>query len=129
MSQQRLEELSESPWASQAKEHWKKHRPKLYAVERTKDQYYRAIEDGMEPHEAWEAVRENYLFLPSEEDQPSLGEDPNPKPESTLAAEIPAPRQCAAQEEVKHFLARGGVYSPCRRKNSGDMPSPSKLIH
>jgi len=29
----------------------------------------------MEPNEAWEAVRENHLFLPSEEDQPSLGEE------------------------------------------------------
>src|SRR5262252_6978533 len=46
----------------------------------------------MEPHEAWEAVRENHLFLPSEEDQLSLGEDPNPEPEPTPVAEFPALR-------------------------------------
>jgi hypothetical protein len=29
------------------------------AVDQTKDEYAQAIENGMEPHEAWEAVREN----------------------------------------------------------------------
>ena len=48
------------------------------AVEQTKDKYAHAIENRMDPQEAWEAVRENHLLLPSEEDQPSLGEDPNP---------------------------------------------------
>jgi len=46
----------------------------------------------MEPHEAWEAVRENHLFLPSEEDELSLGENPNPEPEPTPVAEFRALR-------------------------------------
>ncbi len=96
-----MEKLSQSPWASQAKEHWQKYRPKMYkalqekgtlhkhlnaAVERTGNEYCQAIENGMEPHEAWEAVRENHLFLPSEQDQPSLGEDPNPQPDPSALA-------------------------------------------
>jgi hypothetical protein len=69
------------------------------------------------------------LFLPSEEDQPSLGEDPNPEPEPTPVAEIPAPREYATPEEVKHFLARARrVLAPSPEKLR-DMPSPSKCIH
>lgn len=102
-----MEDHSQSPWYSQAKEHWKKYRPKMYAalekkgtlhkhlnaaVEQTRDEYAQAIYNGMEPHEAWEAVRENHLFLPSEEDQPSLGVDPNPEPDpSALASTTRSP--------------------------------------
>jgi hypothetical protein len=96
-----MEDHSDSPWYRQAKAHWKQCRPKLYAalekndqlhkrlnkaVDQTKDEYYRAIENGMEPHEAWEATRENHLFLPSEEDQPVLGEDPNPRSDPSALA-------------------------------------------
>jgi hypothetical protein len=96
-----MENHSQSPWYSQAKEHWKKYRPKMYAelekngqlhkhlnkaVDRTKDEYCRAIENGMEPHEAWEATRENHLFLSTEPDQPALGEDPNPQPDPSALA-------------------------------------------
>ena len=96
-----MEDHSQSPLYSQAKEHWKEYRPKMYkaleergtlkkhlnsAVERTGNEYCQAIEDGLEPQEAWEIVRENYLFLPSEEDMPSLGEDPNPEPDQSALA-------------------------------------------
>ena len=139
-----MEDHSQSPWYSQAKEHWKKYRPKMYAalekkgtlhkhlnaaVEQTRDEYAQAIYNGMEPHEAWEAVRENHLFLPSEEDQPSLGEDPNPEPEPIPVAEILAPREYATPEEVKHFLARARRLLAQSPEKLRDMPSPSKRIH
>ena len=139
-----MEDHSQSPWYGQAKEHWKKYRPKMFkalqesgklnhhlnnAVERTGDEYCKAIEDGMEPHEAWEAVRENHLFLPSEQDQPSLGEDPNPEPEPTPVAEIPAPRKYATPEEVKQFLARARRLLAPSPDKLRDMPTPSKRIH
>jgi hypothetical protein len=132
-----MEKLSESPWASKAKEHWKKYRPKMYAalvasgklnyhlkqaVERTKDQYCRAIEDGMEPHEAWEAVRESYLFLPSEEDQPSLGEDPNPEPEPTPVGEIPAHENTRRPKKLSISLLGRSVYSPRLWRSSETCP-------
>jgi hypothetical protein len=81
-----------STWAEQAKAHWKEHRPKMYAElekagtldeaaqrasDQTKDEFCQAIEDGMSPDGAWEAVRENHLFLPTEEDVPLLGEKPD----------------------------------------------------
>jgi len=77
-----------SAWASQTKEHWKKHRPKLYqglqksgrldeaarrAVSLTEDELGELIEKGLHFDQAWELVREKYMFLPSEEDQPELG--------------------------------------------------------
>jgi hypothetical protein len=80
-----------SPWAEQAKAHWKEHRPRMYAelekagtldeaaeraAKQTKEEYVDAIYNGMSPDGAWEAVRENHLFLPTEEDVPLLGENP-----------------------------------------------------
>jgi hypothetical protein len=44
------------------------------AADQTNDEYQAGITNGMLPHESWEAVRENHLFLPAEEDVPSLGE-------------------------------------------------------
>jgi len=78
-----------SPWARQAKEHWRKYRPKLYAelfrngqlderaqkaADQTNKEYLDGIMNGMLPHESWEAVRERHMFLPAEEDVPNLGE-------------------------------------------------------
>jgi hypothetical protein len=83
----------------------------------------------MEPHEAWELVRENHLFLPSEEDQPSLGEDPNPEPEPIPVAADPRPRKYATPEEVKQFLARARRLLALTPERLRDMPSPSKRIH
>ena len=77
-----------SPWALQAIEHWRKYRPKMYAqlfqngelheraekaARQTDKEYQDGITNGMLPHESWEAVRERHLFLPSEDDVPSLG--------------------------------------------------------
>ena len=76
--------------ALQAKEHWKKVRPKLYqslkesrkldqaaqrAADLTSERFGQAIENGLSHDQAWELVREQFVFLPSEEDVPNLGED------------------------------------------------------
>ena len=80
-----------SPWASDAVEHWRKYRPKMYAqlfangelydraekaAEQTNREYQDGITNGLLPHESWEAVRQNHMFLPAEEDVPHLGESP-----------------------------------------------------
>jgi len=80
-----------SPWAEQAIEHWRRYRPSLYAqlfrngelyaraeraAQQTNKDYLAGIDAGMLPFESWEAVRERYMFLPAEEDVPSLGESP-----------------------------------------------------
>lgn len=85
--------LKLSGWAQQAKKHWKTYRPKMYrqlqrsgrlnetlqqAAENTGEALADCIEKGMKYDQAWELVREMWLFLPSEEDQPKLGESSDP---------------------------------------------------
>jgi hypothetical protein len=81
-----------SPWAQDAKDHWKRHRPKMYAelekngtlnslaakvAENARNEFHLSVENGMDPHEAWSSARQSHLFPPDEEDQPHLGESPN----------------------------------------------------
>ena len=92
------------PWGLQAKEHWKEHRPKMYRQleesGRLEDALYAAqeltvaamadlIERGVNWYQAWELIREEWLFLPSEEDVPELGSDPMTW-QPPLSAEAPA---------------------------------------
>jgi hypothetical protein len=75
----------------QAKEHWRQYRPKMYAAleasgqldqmareaaQRHEDALYALIQKGLKFHEAEALVREDFVFLPSEEDQPELGAAP-----------------------------------------------------
>ena len=46
------------------------------AADLTSDALATAIEQGQPYDQAWEAVREEWAFLPSEEDVPELGFDP-----------------------------------------------------
>jgi hypothetical protein len=46
------------------------------AAQQTEREYLDGITKGLQPHESWEAVRQNHLFLPAEEDVPHLGENP-----------------------------------------------------
>ena len=77
--------------AQDAKDHWKRHRPKMYAemekagtldqqaekaAENARNECYSAVENGMDPHEPESTARQNHLFPPDEEDQPHLGESP-----------------------------------------------------
>jgi hypothetical protein len=48
------------------------------AADNTADALVECIHRGMSHDQAWEAVRENWMFLPSEEDQPKLGESGTP---------------------------------------------------
>jgi len=68
-------------WANEAKAHWKEFSPSLYkglvkygrleerakqAAERTFEELRELINSGLKEHEAWEMVREKYLFTPPE---------------------------------------------------------------
>jgi hypothetical protein len=68
-----------------AKEHWKTFLPKMYvrlqaegkldekaqqAAYLTANQMRELMEDGFSEKEAWQAFREEYMFLPSEDEQP-----------------------------------------------------------
>jgi hypothetical protein len=80
-----------TPWAALAKQHLKEHRPNLYkallqagtleqhceeASNRAVDQMYEAVHQGVPwPEARIQAMREN-IYLPSEEEQPNLGENP-----------------------------------------------------
>jgi hypothetical protein len=74
----------------QIKLHWEKYRPAMYrqleqsgkldqallqAREQTSDALHSLLRQGVPYHQAWESVREEWAFLPSEADQPL------PKPE------------------------------------------------
>lgn len=71
------------PLAAQAIQHWKEHTPKRYkalkaagtlneealnAAAMTLDAQAELIAGGYPPEAAWEIVREEYLFVPEEED-------------------------------------------------------------
>lgn len=85
-----------SPWAQEANDHLQKYRPKLHrqltqsgqlenylngAVERAKDEFVNNVQSGMSALEAQSEAKRNHLFLPSEEDQPNLGENPTASPD------------------------------------------------
>ncbi|RTL81272.1 MAG: hypothetical protein EKK29_18155 [Hyphomicrobiales bacterium] len=68
-------------WISQARRHWKEFQPTRYeallragileselriAAERTHDEMSAFEQNGFTTHEAWERVREEYLFPPQE---------------------------------------------------------------
>lgn len=74
-----------------AREHWKRYRPKMYAqmvetgtLEKHLDNAVRAfteaedalMDKGMPIDEAGSLLLPDFLFLPAEEDMPSLGEMP-----------------------------------------------------
>jgi len=69
----------------QIKAHWKQHRPKMYAgleksghlqesvyqaQEQTSDLMDDLLDKGLDYNQAWELAREEWAFLPSEEDEP-----------------------------------------------------------
>lgn len=74
-------------WKAQAKAHWREHRPTEYrqlqhkgllaqalreAVELTHKEMTALEEAGHTEHEAWEMVREKYLFKPPEKAEQAL---------------------------------------------------------
>ena len=85
-------------WIAQAREHWKEHLPAMYArltqagtleqaltaaAEQTAKSIRALTEQGFYQHEAWEAVREQYLF-PAEEP----GQDEPMEPSDGYAAAL-----------------------------------------
>jgi len=46
------------------------------AADNAKNEFQLSVENGMDPHEAESAARQNHLFPPDEEDQPHPGESP-----------------------------------------------------
>lgn len=48
------------------------------AADNTGDALVECLQMGMSYDQAWEAVRENWIFLPTEEDLPKLGESQYP---------------------------------------------------
>lgn len=74
--------------------HWKRFRPKMYqgleksgklekalknADELTKEAYGQAIEQGLAPDQARELTREQWAYLPDEQEMPELGQARNPE--------------------------------------------------
>jgi hypothetical protein len=73
-----------SPLALQAIEHWQKYLPKMYAslkkngqleeraqkaADQTNEDLENAVSQGMPWHNAWDLVKNRYVFLSSEEEQ------------------------------------------------------------
>jgi hypothetical protein len=85
-----------SPWAIEAKEHLQKYRPKMpselqsqgklddwaqSAANRAVEESVQSTYNGMDPLEADRQAKLNHYLLPSEEDSPELGADPNALPD------------------------------------------------
>ncbi|WP_146163056.1 hypothetical protein [Variovorax sp. WS11] len=77
-------EMRHATWIAQAREHWKEHLPKMYArlektgkLEQALTEAAEATSNGIRAlttqgatwQEAWEQVRETYLFPPEEPEQ------------------------------------------------------------
>lgn len=77
-------EMQHGNWINQAREHWKEHLPKMHArlvkagtletalteaAEATAAGMRALTTQGASQQEAWEQVREQYLFLPEEPEQ------------------------------------------------------------
>lgn len=75
----------------QIKAHWRKYRPKMYraleqsgkldesiyaAQQLTSDALNDLVERGMDWNQAWELIREEWAFLPAEEDEEEQPPDP-----------------------------------------------------
>jgi len=73
-------------WKERGRKHWKEFRPKLFralkkegkleaalddAVERTRSEMAELQAAGYKDYEAWEIVRESYLFVPEEGKKPA----------------------------------------------------------
>jgi len=80
-----------SLWATEAKNHLLKYRPKMAAelqnsgkldesaekaANRAVEEYAQSVGNGMSALEAQSEAKRNHLFLPAEEDMPELGADP-----------------------------------------------------
>lgn len=100
-------------WINQAREHWKENRPKLYqslkkqgtldpmlkqAAEQTYQQVIELEEAGYQPDEAFQMVRETYLFPPGEPENdkpagngPAILSDALQTMSRTLEADSPQP--------------------------------------
>ena len=76
-------------WIGQAGHHWQEHLPTLYrghladgtlpqalrrAAELTATEMDSLLEAGFDPDQAWEMVRNEYLFLPPEPEKPRKGQ-------------------------------------------------------
>src|SRR5690348_8386727 len=85
-----------SPWSHEAKEHLLKYRPKMAAelqsqgslddwaqnaANRAVEESARSIENGMSCLDAQREAKLNHYLLPSEEDVPHLGENPQASPD------------------------------------------------
>lgn len=79
--------MQHAGWIAQAREHWREHQPQKYArlkeageleealqeaAELTSEEIQQLVDQGFDRLQAWEMVRENYLFPPEE---PGASED------------------------------------------------------
>jgi hypothetical protein len=111
---------------SQIKEHWRKYRPRMFkdlekiskldaavhnAEVLTVEAYDQAVRSGLNPDQARELVREEWAFLPDEEDVRRLPSDRDPKnlanlpgrsPESATSPERAGPGRTLGRVPQEH---------------------------
>jgi hypothetical protein len=120
-------------FALEIREHWRKYRPQIYrqleqagnldqalheASERTGEAFASLVEDGTEPIQAWEAVREEWAFLPAESDQPSPPSLPPLPATEPMRDLFPRSPDRAERDLTEASPARVGNERP-----SSDLPS------
>jgi len=110
-------------WATEAKRHLLKYRPKMaaqlqeqgklddwacQAAEKAKNEAAMSIENGMFPLEAESEAKKNHMLLPAEKDQPELGVDPTRLPDPASLVTIPGVirRRKSSQKAQKQTPSR-----------------------
>ncbi len=103
-----------TPYHRAIEAHWRDHRPKMVqaleakgelrqavdrAADRTAAAESAAMQNGTPAHEAIEMFREQWAFLPSEEDEPNLTNDPTQVAEETV---LPRRRRGASSHRWFH---------------------------
>ena len=124
-------------WIMQAREHWKEHQPTRFkelksagkleaalkeAAERTHQEMSSLEAQGYRNHEAWEIVRERYLFPPQEA---GLEEDEEPNPWRDLQRE--ATQLQSDMMRLAHDYDPGDVDPPLSRHLSVPATSSSPM--
>mgnify|MGYP006905507983 CR=1 FL=1 len=120
-------------WINQADRHWKAHQPQRYkslkkqgslqlalkqAAQQTLVEVDQLERNGLSPHEAWEMVREKYLF-PSVESQ----SQPQTPPGANLSSELTLATQDVAERSSLQNVVSDPMQGAARPQKTEAAPT------
>ena len=125
----------------QIKDHWKRFRPAMYrglqkagdldrsvlqAQNQTADALASLLQKGLQENLAWEAVRQEWAFLPSEREEPNLPRGRQPGvPRSPTLAPAPSPTTPPPPAATTASPTPTGLERAVPRRSTGPTSPPS----